>query len=233
MGELLARQSNKRRAILFDLDGTLLNTFEGITKTVIHALIEMGVEPPNQEDLGWIIGPPLESSFAKILGSADPKLIEEAMRIYRVRYEKTGLYESEMYPGVKNALEELCHVGDVFLATAKPQSYGYEALRHYDLLHYFKAVHGSEFDGTRTHKEELIAYILEKENLSPERALMIGDRKYDILGARANKVTGVGVTWGYGSSRELVEAGARILVERTDELPEIEHALSFRRAGSF
>jgi phosphoglycolate phosphatase len=226
----VGRRSEENHAVLIDLDGTLLDTFEGITKSVIFTLEKIGMTAPAPEDLTWIIGPPLEASFAKLIGSIDPKQIDLCMNHYRERYEKIGIYESVVYPGIQHALEELSQVCDLYLATAKPHQYGREALRHHGLLEYFREVHGSEFDGARAEKSELIAYILERERIQPSNAIMIGDRKYDILGAKANGVLGIGVTWGYGTSEELIEAGARLLAGKADELPELQEELSLRRS---
>jgi phosphoglycolate phosphatase len=232
MRDKLARQIEKRRSVLLDLDGTLLNTFEGITNSVIYALEAVGVKAPAPQELTWLIGPPLEESFSILVGSTDVRMINECLRHYRVRYEKQGLYEGSVYPGIPEALAELRESSDLFLATSKPIVYGREALQHYGLLDLFTNVYGSEFDGTRTQKDELIAYVLEKESLINTDTLMVGDRKYDILGAKANGVFSVGVTWGFGTAGELVTAGARILCDKTCELPELEKSLTLRRVGA-
>jgi phosphoglycolate phosphatase len=165
-----------------------------------------------------LIGPPLEASFAKLMGTADSKIIDACMRHYRRRYEEVGLFESDVYPGIAEALQALSQDYQIYLATAKPQVYGEKALDHFKLLEHFTAVHGSDFDGARTEKEELIAHIIKRERVHVETALMVGDRKYDVLGAKANGVTSVGVAWGFGSMDELHNAGAEIICTHPDEL---------------
>lgn len=205
--------------ILFDLDGTLLNTFDGITRSVIFALQQMGVKsPPAAEDLAWLIGPPLEASFAKLMGTANPKVIERCMRLYRGRYESEGLFESHVYPGIAEALHELSQNYSLYLATAKPEVYGRRALEHYGLNRHFAGIYGSDFDGSRTEKEELIEYIVKSERINVETALMVGDRKYDVLGAKANGVSSVGVVWGFGSMDELAMAGAEFICTHPKDL---------------
>ncbi len=193
--------------ILLDLDGTLTDPKEGITKSVQYALEQLDVEPPPMDDLEWTIGPPLTVAFEKLLGTKDKQKIQQAIDFYRERYVERCAIENKPYDGIEDTLQLLKDHGfELYLATSKPWSYAGKILEHFDLHHYFDGIHGSELDGTRDYKEDLIEYILEQRKLQNEKTLMIGDRFYDIQGAKHNKVRSVGVTYGYGSLEEIQEA---------------------------
>lgn len=205
--------------LLFDLDGTLTDPKVGITESIRYALDKMERPYPPQASLDWCIGPPLLESFAKLLQSDDLALGQEALRLFRERFSTVGLIENEPYPDMPPVLEKLQAAGlKLFIATSKPAVYARRIVAHFDLAHYFLAVYGSELDGRLTHKNELLHHILQTEKLNPTQTLMIGDRKHDILGAKANQVTAVGVTWGYGSAQELTTAGATALLHQPSDL---------------
>lgn len=205
--------------ILFDLDGTLTDPFPGITKSIQHALASLEVAPPPAENLGWCIGPPLKKSFATLLGPEKEHLAEEALGKYRERFGTIGLFENAVYAGIVETLEALQQSGHVIrVATSKPTVFARRIVDHFGLSKYFHTVDGSELDGTRTEKTELIAYILEREAIRPEEAVMIGDREYDMKGASHNGVRGLGVLWGYGTREELHAAGASACVVEPAEL---------------
>jgi len=200
--------------LLFDLDGTITDPFEGITNCIIHALTELGYPAPGADELGWCIGPPLIDSFAILLNSKDEQLAKRALTKYRERFGETGLFENLLYHGVQQVLDDLSRQNyRLFIATSKPRVYAEEIIRHFGLSSYFRKVYGSELDGTRSRKADLIAYILEQEDLPPDNTMMIGDRYHDIIGANANRLASIGVLWGYGSKEELHNSGATICVD--------------------
>jgi len=204
---------------LFDLDGTLTDPYQGITRCISHALLALGRPAPPQMDLRWCIGPPLKNSFARLLASDDDTLAEEAVAIYRERFGSVGLFENEVYGGIPEALTALQEVGHIlYVATSKPTVYAKQIVEHFDLQRYFRAIHGSELDGTRSDKTNLISHILQSEGIASSETLMIGDRKHDMIGAKANGVCGIGVLWGYGTQDELEASGAHACIRRPQEL---------------
>lgn len=189
---------------LFDLDGTLTDPFEGITRSIKHALGKMGAAVPDEEDLRWCIGPPLWDSFAVLLGTDDRQEQDRAVGYYRERYTVSGLFENTLIEGIPDLLQDLVRAGhQLHVCTSKPHAYAGTIVEHFGLRPFFGTVYGSELDGTRSAKAELIAHILETEQTSAAETVMIGDRKHDLIGANANGVRGVGVLWGYGSLEEL------------------------------
>jgi phosphoglycolate phosphatase len=202
---------------LFDLDGTLTNPKAGITRSIQYALERLGRPVPEADELTWMIGPPLIASFTKLLGSSDDA--QEALRLYRERFGETGLFENEVYAGIPALLQNLQEKGvRLFVATSKPHVFARRILDHFDLSHFFIEIYGSELDNRNADKRDLIRHILDQEKFDPARAVMIGDREHDVIGARANDIATIGVTWGYGSRRELLDAGAACLVDEPREL---------------
>ena len=205
--------------LLFDLDGTLTDPFSGITKCISYALDMLGRKIPPEDDLRWCIGPPLKESFRKLLGSRDDALYEKALAFYRERFGSVGLFENEVYDGIPEMLEALLENDHtLYVATSKPAVYAERIVDHFGLHPYFKCVYGSELDGTRSDKASLISHILEKESIAADEACMIGDRRYDIIGARANGIWGLGVLWGYGTKDELKVSGARAFIKTPRDL---------------
>jgi phosphoglycolate phosphatase len=205
--------------ILFDLDGTLTDPYQGITRCISHALVTLGRPSPPRMDLRWCIGPPLKKSFVKLLSSDDDKLTEEALSIYRDRFGSVGLFENEVYediPETLEALQEQDHT--LYVATSKPRVYAERIIDHFTLRQYFKGVYGSELDGTRSDKSSLISHILQRESIASTEAAMIGDRKYDMIGANINEVRGIGVLWGFGTKEELEASGASKCVKKPGDL---------------
>ncbi|MBN1312294.1 MAG: HAD hydrolase-like protein [Anaerolineae bacterium] len=198
--------------LLFDLDGTLTNPKEGIIRSIQHALRGMGRPVPDSKDLEWCIGPPLRELFSKLLDSKDDTVIEQTVVLFRERFATIGKYENQVYPGAAEMLMQLTQEGySLFLATSKAVVYTHDILEHFDLSQYFDGIYGSELDGRLSDKGELIDVILHQEAILPERAMMIGDRRHDIEGAKQNGLRTGGVTYGYGSVEELTNAGADIL----------------------
>jgi phosphoglycolate phosphatase len=201
--------------LLFDLDGTLTDPRVGILESMRYALGKMGRRSlPPDEEISWCIGPPIRANFARLLQTDDSDRIEQALAFYRERFGTVGKFENEVYEGIPEALEAILAAGYTLLvATSKPTIYSVQILERFGLACYFTAVYGSEMDGVRGAKPELIAHLLERESLSPAKCLMIGDREHDMLGAAACGMVGWGVTWGYGSAEELREAGAERLFD--------------------
>jgi phosphoglycolate phosphatase len=212
----------KKRTLLFDLDGTLTDPTEGITNCLAHALREMGAHVPSRETLARTIGPPLRDAFRHFLQTDNAADIERAVTLYRERFAPIGLFENTLYEGIDAALAAHHARGvQLILATSKPHVYARQILEHFSLGKYFHAIHGSELDGTRDKKNELIAHILATHNIAPDNALMIGDRAVDITGARANGVAGIGVLWGFGAEAELTAAAAQRLLTHPAELSQL------------
>jgi phosphoglycolate phosphatase len=207
-------------AILFDLDGTLTDPREGITRSIAHALERMGVAPPPLDELTFAIGPPLRASLASLLGTQDREAVERALALYRERFADVGLYENAIYQGILESLAALRGGGStLFVATSKPRIYAERIVRHFELAAHFAAVHGCELDGTREDKRDLLAHLLPHHGIAPANAIMIGDRGVDMLAARHHGVAALGAMWGYGSRAELEEAGAQRLCARPSDLP--------------
>jgi phosphoglycolate phosphatase len=204
---------------LFDLDGTLTDPKAGITRSIQYALDKLGQPVPHADALTWMIGPPLIASFTKLLGS--PEGAPEALRLYRERFSVTGLFENVVYAGIPALLQNLQEKGiRLFVATSKPHVYARRILEHFDLSQFFSEIYGSELDNRNADKRDLIRHILDKERFDPAGAVMIGDRKHDAIGAKANGLASIGVTWGYGSREELLDAGVAFLVDAPQELAE-------------
>ena len=208
--------------ILFDLDGTLTDSFEGITKCIAHAMAKLGTPAPPPESLGWCIGPPLKKSFAQLLDSQDDELTEQALALYRERFGSVGLFENKLYEDIPQVLETLKNSGHyLYVATAKPGVYAKRIIEHFGLAKFFKGIYGSELDGTRTDKTSLIAHVLEVEPLSANATVMVGDREHDMIGANGNGIPGLGVLWGYGSRKALEASGAHACIDRPRKLIDI------------
>lgn len=213
--------------LFFDLDGTLTDPAEGIAACIRHALEELGKAAPPAEKLRWCIGPPLRQSFVTLLGKGNAHLASAALKKYRERFRTVGLYENTIYPGIKVVLEELRNNGcSLAVATAKPTVFARRIIEHFGLTDFFDSVDGSELDGTRADKTELIRHILCRDHIACSDAVMIGDREHDMIGARKNGIPGIGVLWGYGSKAELVNAGAQFCVETPQDLTDAVRALS-------
>jgi phosphoglycolate phosphatase len=198
--------------LFFDLDGTLTDPKPGITGSIQYALEKLGREVPSQDELAWCIGPPLRASFVTLLGGEEHA--DRGVELYRERFGVVGLFENSVYPEIEGVLTKLSQSGfRMFVATSKPHVFARRIIDHFALNSHFERVFGSELDGTRVHKTDLIAYALEQTDVDAARTLMIGDRSHDILGAKANGIDAIGVTYGYGSREELIAAGARHLCD--------------------
>src|ERR1700730_7506891 len=207
----------RMNTIYFDLDGTLTDPKPGITRSIQYALGKLDRAIPTEDELTWCIGPPLHASLKKLLGTDD--LAAAALLLYRERFGDIGLFEDEIYPGIEDTLSVLAKSGRrMFVATSKPGIYAERIIDHFKLRDYFERVFGSELDGTRSDKTELLDYALKAAQVDPAGAIMIGDRSHDMIGARGNGLTAVGVLYGYGSKEELLAAGAHRLSATPQEL---------------
>ncbi len=204
---------------LFDLDGTLTDPGLGITNAVMYALSKYGISVNDREQLYKFIGPPLLDSFHEYYGFDDEQCAE-ALAYYREYYSVTGLLENEVYDGIIDLLKQLKAAGKtIILATSKPEEYSVRILEHFNLLEYFDDVSGATMDEKRSKKDEIITYALRKNNIvDTNKCVMIGDRKYDILGGKKNHLKTMGVLYGYGSHEELTAAGADYLVSSPAEI---------------
>ena len=203
--------------IFFDLDGTLTNPKIGITRSIQYALTGLGHEAPHEDELTWCIGPPLHASLAKLAGSDD--LADRALLLYRERFSDIGIYENEVYAGIEQSLASLADGSRrLFVATSKPRIYAMRIIDHFKFGGYFERVFGSELDGTRVDKSDLLQYALAETGIDPSAALMIGDRSHDVVGARNNGMRALGVLYGFGSRDELIEAGAHGLCAAPSEI---------------
>lgn len=232
----------KYKYLLFDLDGTLTDPKEGITASVQHALKAFGIEEPDTDRLTPFIGPPLRESFMGFYGFSEAEA-EEAVARYREWFAPKGIFQNRIYPGIKEMLQELGSGGKILaVASSKPQVFVEKILHHFDIYGYFTVIVGSELDGTRDSKEEVIREALQKLTeskggeecssagecpearnnvLATENIVMIGDRKFDIAGGKAHKLVTVGVAFGYAKEGELEEAGADYVADTVEELRRI------------
>lgn len=216
---------NKKKVILFDLDGTLTDPGVGITNSVMYALEKYGITVSDKSELYKFIGPPLMQSFEKYYGF-DQNKAERAVALYREYFQDRGIFENEIYDGIQQLLDALKVQGKVIgLATSKPEIYAKQILEHFGLDGYFDFISGSMLNGERTDKGEVIAWAIqllgEKQRYTLEEIVMIGDREHDVIGARKNGLASIGVLFGYGSREELTWAGADAVVSSVCELAEM------------
>ena len=204
------------RAILFDLDGTLTDSGEGIINCAILALNHFGLPVPDKETLRVFVVPPLDETFMKFGVPADKT--DEAIRVYRSRYTTVGKFENIPYPGIQDLLSKLTEHGHkLYVATSKPEGMSIEILEKFGLAKYFTLICGATLDGSRSKKADIISYLLEKAG-GAENAIMVGDTAYDVIGAKAHGMPAIGVSWGYGKVADMEEAGAAAIAHTMDEL---------------
>ena len=208
----------KYKYIFFDLDGTLTDPQEGITNCVRYALEHCGINETDYSKLLRFIGPPLVYSFQEYYGFDKTKALE-AVEKYRERFSSIGLFENKVYDGIYELLQTLTDSGHLLvLATSKPRVFAEKIMAKYRLRPYFKMISGSELDGTRNDKNEVIEYAIEKLGCPRDKIIMVGDRKHDILGAKKCGVASCGVRFGYAEENELENAGADYIADTLDEL---------------
>jgi len=204
--------------IYFDLDGTLTDPYEGITRCILYALDELGFDHPSEEYLHGCIGPPLYETFPEMVGK---ELTLKAIDLYRERFVDVGWQENKPYEGILDALETIAAAGHaLFVATSKPHVQARRIIQHFGMGQYIQQVYGCELDGTRSNKAELLTYAID-ENPSAENRTMVGDRKHDLIGAIENDMRPIGVSYGYGSVEELSSAGAVDIASTPAGLPAV------------
>ena len=208
--------------ILFDLDGTLTDPFIGITRSVQHALACYGIIENDLSRLTPFIGPPLIDSFREIYHFSKEQA-KEAVNHYREYFAEKGWCENEVYPGIPKLLKRLQDEKiKLYVATSKPTPFAVKILEHFDLARYFEGIEGATLDNTRIHKTEIMQYILAQAGITDKgKVVMIGDRKFDIIGAHEVGVECIGVLYGYGSREELVTAKADYIVSSVTELSKL------------
>jgi phosphoglycolate phosphatase len=209
--------------VLIDLDGTITDSRKGIVGCIQHALRSLGHDAPDESSLLRYIGPPLHAAFRELLPVKNESDIERAIAAYRERYVDVGMFENSVYEGIPEALETLRDRGArLFVATSKPEIFAQRILDHFELSRHFEKIYGSELDGRRTDKIDLITHVLSQAQLDRSRTIMIGDRHHDVVGAIANRIRALGALWGYGSREELSDAGAETLLESPSDVARLE-----------
>lgn len=213
---------DQKKYILFDLDGTLTDPMVGITKSVQYALKSYGIHEPDLNKLLPFIGPPLKDSFMEYYRFPEAQA-QEAISRYREYYTVTGIFENRVYEGIGELLAHLKAAGrHLLVATSKPEEFARQILDHFHLTEYFDFIGGASMDEVRVKKGEVIAYVLDTVGLADvSAAVMVGDRKHDILGAKENAMASIGVLFGYGSREELEAAGADAIAATVQELEEL------------
>lgn len=213
------------KVVLFDLDGTLTDSREGICKSVQNAFVKLGRKVPSLKELECFIGPPLKTSFREFYGIVGEEA-DRAVAYYRERYSVVGKYENMPYDGIADMLKALRDAGYILaVASSKPEVYVEDILKHFDLYEYFHYVAGSDMEGKRGEKEDVIEEAFRRmgldEKARKEQAVMVGDRHFDINGAKYFGIDSIGVTYGFAKDNELVEAGATYVVDTVVQLQEL------------
>ncbi|KAA8679383.1 HAD hydrolase-like protein [Clostridium sp. WLY-B-L2] len=205
--------------VLFDLDGTLTDSKEGITKSVQYALGKYNIAVENLDLLEVFIGPPLKDSFMQYYNFSEEQALH-AIGYYREYFETKGIFQNKVYENIEGLLKKLKKLKlNLIVATSKPTEFAKRILKHFNLYSYFDTVVGSNLDGTRCKKGEVIGYIIDKYNIGDNRqVVMVGDRRHDVIGALENGIDCIGVAYGYGSVEELRNAKAAYIVHDVNEL---------------
>ena len=213
------------KAVLFDLDGTLTDSGEGIINCAIFAMEKLGVPVPPREKMGVFVGPPLWDTFRDF--GVPSNRLDEAVDIFRSRYVPIGKFENTPYPGIREVLEALRNQGrKLYVATSKPEVTAREILDHFDLSRYFTEICGATIDKSRSAKEEVIAYLLSLDGCQ-ENSVMVGDTAFDVIGAAAHGIPTIGAAWGYGKTEDMVSAGAAAIAQSPEDLLRIIEEESF------
>lgn len=212
-----------KNIVLFDLDGTITDPAEGITGGVYYALKKFGITPPPKDELKEFIGPPMVQTFMRVYGVTEEHAVK-LLHYYREYYAPKGIFECHLYDGIEDTIKELKRMGKmILLATSKPDVYSSQIMEHFGLLEYLDFLAASTMDEKRVKKGDVIAYGLSECRLDGRRdeCVMVGDRSYDIIGAKENGIASVGVTYGYGSREELMSANPDYLADSPEELLKI------------
>ena len=205
-----------KKAVFFDLDGTLTDSGEGIMNCAALALEHFGLTVPSREEMRVFVGPPLDQTLIQFGVPADKT--REAIDVFRSRYITVGKFENFPYPGIRKALETLKAQGHrLFVATSKPEPQAKEILVHFELAQYFEQIAGATLDGSRSHKADVITYLLSLTG-DVGQTLMVGDTAYDVLGAAEHGIPTIGVSWGYGEIADMEKAGAIAIAHTMEEM---------------
>ncbi|HOP99849.1 MAG TPA: HAD hydrolase-like protein [Acetivibrio clariflavus] len=211
-----------KKIILFDLDGTITESGEGIVNSIEYALKALGITDYNRADLFRYLGPPIIETFKNEFGFDDLKAVD-AVEKFRKYFRETGIYENKLYDGIELLLKRISESGrKIILATSKAEVFAVRILEYFNIINYFNIIAGSELDGSRIRKGDVIRYALNKAGIIDlNSAVMVGDRKEDILGANEVGIDSIGVLYGYGSLEELKNAGAVAIVKTVEELGKV------------
>lgn len=205
------------KQILFDLDGTLTDSGEGIIHCAQETLAHFGLPVPSKEELRVIVGPPLRQSFLRF--GIREEDVDDAVEVYRKHYVHHGQYENFPYPGIEELLKKLKEDGhQLYVATSKPEAMSVEILTYFGLAKYFDNICGSTRDQSRDTKAKVISHLLTQITPLPGKMMMVGDTVYDVEGANALHIPCIGVTWGYGVKEDMKNAGAVALADSMDQL---------------
>jgi len=205
-----------KKTILFDLDGTLTDSGEGIIKSAAMVLEKYGLRVPTFQEMRVFVGPPLHETFHKFGIPLDK--CDDAVALFRTRYCTVGKFENIPYPGIRELLETLKAQGHrLFVATSKPEGMAIEVLEHFSLAKYFEIICGATLDRSRLEKSDVIAYLLRQAGTT-ENAIMVGDTVFDVTGAAAHGIPTIGVSWGYGSAEDMKKAGAKAIAHTPEQL---------------
>ena len=209
----------EKKAIFFDLDGTLTDSGEGIMNCATLALEHFGLPVPEREKMRVFVGPPLDQTFVKF--GVAPDKTGEAIRVFRSRYTTVGKFENFPYPGIRELLEALRRRRHrLFVATSKPEGLAKEVLKHFELDGYFEMICGATLDGSRSEKADVITYLLAQTG-DMEKIVMVGDTAFDVIGAAHHGIGCIGAAWGYGLVEEMKKAGAVAIAHTPEELLEL------------
>lgn len=219
------------RGVIFDLDGTLVDSFPGIRSSIIYAIRKQGHVIGDDIEMRSLIGPPMKVIFQKLLGFFDDDRVNSTIEIYRKHYNKIGLYNSSAYELIREALVTLRTTGyDLYIATSKRQIFAEKLLKTVNLYEFFSVVQGTPADGTLDDKSDLLRSLITSHALNEQKLVLVGDRQDDVKAAHANNILAIGVLWGYGSKQELDDALVDAVCDVPYFLPEaIEHVFSRRR----
>jgi phosphoglycolate phosphatase len=212
------------RHLLIDLDGTLIDPAEGLVASFQKGLTAVGVRVLPAEALNFIIGPPLRQSYP--IAGVPAARVDEALAAYRVHYLAGAMFQAAVYDGIADVLSELRGGGHTLhVATSKPHVFARPILEHFKLAQHFASIHGAELDGTRDAKADVIGYLLAQQGIAAKDALMIGDTRFDCIGAAAHGIPTIGVAWGHGGRADLVASGAAAIADHVSDLPRLIAAL--------
>ena len=207
-----------KKTIIFDLDGTLTDSGEGIIKTCMMVLEHYGLPVPGWEEMKVFVGPPLHLKFQEF--GIPTEECDNAVELYRSRYNTVGKFENTPYPGIHQLLSGLKAKGyQLLVATAKPEVTSIEILEHFDLAQYFDIICGASLDRSRSEKTAVLAYLLKQVNI--DSAIMVGDTHFDVLGAAAHGIPAIGVSWGYGKVQDMIDAGAMSIAYSMEQLEQL------------